>query len=297
MPIPRKLFQTVRDRAVVESDYANNAAKLIRENPGWEHRLFDDAAIKQYLREKLSPEDWRAVEDINPKYGVVLADLWRYVVIYHEGGVYLDIKSTINTPLDAVLKPEYSFLISQWRNKLGQRYEGAGYYPEIAHVPGGEFQQWFVISEAGHPFLKAVIAQVIDNIRTYTPKRFGIGKEGVLRLSGPICYTSTIWPLRAHFPATALDIVDLGFQYSIYEASSDHDRHARQPSHYSKLREPIVLKDVYAERGQIVTLGLGELLAREVLENTNLVLKLAVISFVATLTFLIAFPILLLHLR
>ncbi|WP_421695027.1 glycosyltransferase family 32 protein [Aestuariivirga sp.] len=293
MPIPRKLFQTVPDRTAIDNDYSANIAKLIRQNPGWEHRLFDNADMTAYLRDKLSPDDWRAVQDINPKYGVVLADLWRYAVIYHEGGVYLDIKSTINAPLDEILKPDFRFVISQWRNKFGQLYEGAGLYPEISHVPGGEFQQWFVISEEGHPFLKAVIAQVIANIRNYSPKRFGMGKEGVLRLSGPICYTSTIWPLRQHFPMTALDVVDLGFQYSIYEGTADKDRHARQPSHYSNLREPNVLKDVYVDRGQVITLGIGELLAREVLENTDVVLKLAVLSFVATISFIVVLPILL----
>lgn len=44
---------------------------------------------------------------------------------------------------------------------------------------------------------------------------------------------------------------ELGFQYSIYEGSADQDRHGRQPGHYSTLREPIMLKDVYEEQGRI----------------------------------------------
>ncbi len=38
-----------------------------------------------------------------PRYGVVLADIFRYLVIYNEGGVYLDIKSTVNRPLDEII--------------------------------------------------------------------------------------------------------------------------------------------------------------------------------------------------
>lgn len=291
--IPRSFFQTIADRTKIAPDYAENIARLKRMNPGWTFHLFDNEQMRGYIRKKLSEEDWEAVERLNPIYGVVLADLWRYLVIYHEGGVYLDIKGTLTRPLDEMLTPETRFVISQWRNKFGESFEWAGLYPELAHVPGGEFQQWFLVSEKGHPFLKAVIDQVLANIRDYTPKRFGTGKEGVLRVSGPICYTLAIWPLRKHFPCTVCDGVALGFQYSIFEGTSDRDRHSRQPSHYSNLREPIILKDVYVDRGDVKTLGIGELLAQELRDNTDLVLKLAIMAFVATITFLLGFPALL----
>ena len=285
-PIPRTIFQTIADSSKVPSEYAENIARLKELNPGWEHRLFGNTEIRDYLQKHLSAPDWELVQSVNPKYMVVLSDLFRYVALYHEGGVYLDIKSTATRPLDEVLLPEHRFVLSQWRNKLGEEYQWAGLYPELVHVPGGEFQQWFVISEPRHPFLAAVIEAVLENIRSYTPTRFGVSKDGVLRVSGPICYTLAIWPLRNYFPWTAVDITDIGFRYSIFEGSPDKDRHQKLQYHYSQCREPIVLKDVYSELPRSCAMTLGEMLSRELLENTDLVLKLAVVSFTPTLAVL-----------
>ena len=37
---------------------------------------------------------------------MMLADVFRYLAVYREGGVYLDVKSTVTCPLDEVLSPD-----------------------------------------------------------------------------------------------------------------------------------------------------------------------------------------------
>lgn len=288
MSIPKKIFQTAKSFETLPVEIKNNIEQLKSRNSDWSYTFFDDAAMKNYLRTHLSADDWQLLEDVNPKYGVVLADVFRYVLIHNEGGVYLDIKSTAWRALSEVIDSKTEFVISQWENKIGQDHEGMGFYPELAYVPGGEFQQWCIIATPRHPFLKAAIKQVMYNLKTYTPLTFGTDAWGVIRLSGPIAYTKAIYPLLDHYPHTAIDLSKWDIQYSIYGKTgsklSQHQDTIKDYNHYSRVGEPIVRRDVFMEPQITAVTKLGELLARELRENTDLVLKLAVFSIMSTAT-------------
>jgi inositol phosphorylceramide mannosyltransferase catalytic subunit len=280
--IPKKIHQTARSFESLAPEVKESISRLRETNPDWEHKFYDDADVMRYLEKHLSNADFAEVKKLNPKYGVILADLFRYLVVYHEGGIYLDTKSTATRPLNEVLKPVRNFLISQWRNRLGERYQGFGCHAELSRIPGGEFQQWHVAAQAKHPFLKAVVDQTLYNIKTYSPARFGIGRNGVLRVSGPICYTRAIRPLLEHFPVTFADAAGLGLQYTIYEGQDDAEFHARNPEHYSNLKEPIVVRAQNDNFEDTDTDSLGEILANVVRNNIELVLKVALFSMVFT---------------
>jgi hypothetical protein len=115
-----------------------------------------------------------------------------------------------------VLTGEEGFILSQWSNAPGQKYEGFGLKAEVAHIPGGEFQQWHVIAAPGHPFLHAVLLAVFHGIERYVPWRHGTGKLGVIRLTGPIIYTLTIAPLVGQYPARILaNESEIALDYSV----------------------------------------------------------------------------------
>ena len=242
MAIPKIIHQTCRSYDALAPELKDNIRFIKENNPGWEHHLYDDAAVRQYFARHLSAPQQRALENLNPKYGVVLADLFRYLVVYHQGGVYLDVKSTARLPLDRVLRPEDSYLISQWPNRLVESSPGAGLHIELFRVAGGEFQQWHVIAEPGHAFLRNVLSNVLFNCANYSVSWFGVGKLGVLRVSGPICYTMAVVPLLPLHAHRIVSIDELGFRYSIYEEMGKRDHHARDPEHYSRLRERIFLR-------------------------------------------------------
>lgn len=237
--IPKIIHQTCQNPAKLDSQTLDNIAFLKANNPGWEHRLYSDEEALAYFHEHLAPDDLRTLQRLNPKYNVVLADLLRYLVIFNEGGVYLDIKSTAQRPLDHVLKPEDSFLLSQWPNKLGQIAPGAGLYPELVRVPGGEFQQWHVIAKARHPFLSNVIRNALFNCAHFNIGWFGVGKIGVLRLTGPICYTQAIAPLLSLYHHRFVDSAAIGLHYSIFSTRGNPRPQEQDPAHYSQQHEPI----------------------------------------------------------
>lgn len=227
--IPRIVHQIYLSKAVPD-DLRANVERVRQHQAGWEHRLYQDSDVRSFLSKHYPPEIRAAYARIDSRYGAARADLFRYLLMYKVGGVYLDIKSTTNRPLDAVLREDDRFLLSTWEGQHDE-YPGWGMHEELGITNGYEYQQWFIACAPGHPFLKAVIANVLRNLRTYLPSLHGVGKAGVLRLTGPVAYTLAIHPLRVHHPHRVVDSrKDLGLQYSIF-SGNDHKQVFK--THYS----------------------------------------------------------------
>ena len=249
--IPRIIHQTYFSKDLPPPLRAN-VETLCALNPGWEHRLYDDADIERFITDEYGPAILRRYLAISPGYGAARADLFRYLLIYRLGGVYLDVKSGANQPFDAVLGPEDAFIVAQWRDSVDK--PDTLFHPELRGVPGGEFQQWHVIAAPGHPFLRAVIEEVLNLIDSYNPYRVGVGRH-VLRVTGPIPYTLAIAPLLAHHPHRRVrDESAIGLRYSVLDGQA-HEGHFK--GHYSRRRTPIVGR----ERGAIANAPLFAFLA------------------------------------
>lgn len=207
-------------------------------NPTWSHRFYDESTAERWIAQNCDGEVLDAYRRIDPLYYAARADLLRYLVCRHHGGVYLDIKSEAARPLDEVLRADDSYILSQWP-ELRDRPAGMGNHADLAHVPGDEFVIWFIVSSPDHPFLKAVIDRVLRNIDEYDPWRVGVGRLGVLRTTGPIAYTKAIYPVLSQFPHRVVRAeLDLGFNPSRF---GDHKAHRTQYGrHYETVSDPVV---------------------------------------------------------
>jgi mannosyltransferase OCH1-like enzyme len=173
---------------------------------------------------------------IDARYGAARADLFRYLLMYKVGGVYLDIKSGAAQPFDSVLRADDRFVLSYW--DASNAASGWGQHYELRDIAAGELQQWHIICAPGHPFMHAVIETVLANIDTYVPSLHGVGKNGVLRVTGPIAYTRAIHRILHQHPHRIADSArDLGLTYNIYRNQS-HETAFK--SHYSVQVHPLV---------------------------------------------------------
>ena len=226
--IPRIIHQTFYSQELPEA-LQKNVDQLKQRNPNWEYRFYDDAAIIEFISTNYPPEVLAYFERIDPRYGAARADLFRYLLLYKVGGVYLDIKSTATRPLDDVLLPHDQFLLSEWNND-NDGYDAWGMHYELRGF-GGEFQQWYIACASGHPFLRSVIDNVLANIDTYIPGLHGTGKPGVLRVTGPIAYSLAIHRMLAQYPHRLVDSQrDLGLEYTVLQQYSHKNTFK---SHYS----------------------------------------------------------------
>lgn len=87
--VPLILYQTWHSKKLPPK-MAECVERLTRDNPEFEHRLFDDADCRAFIRDNYDANVLDAYDRLVP--GAYKADLWRYCVLYKTGGVYLDIK-------------------------------------------------------------------------------------------------------------------------------------------------------------------------------------------------------------
>jgi mannosyltransferase OCH1-like enzyme len=238
--IPKKIHQTYHNKHVLPEAICKNIEKIKALNPGWKYYLYDDNDIKAFIKTHYNEEMWKIYNMINPKYGAARADFFRYLLLYIEGGVYLDIKSTILYPLDKLIRSDDYYILSHWENSNFGRHKELS---SCKICDEREYLQWVLISEPKHPFLYAIIEYVINNIKNYSVFKDGIGKPGVLRITGPIAYTlaiqSQINSGIGDYREVCLER-DFGFIYTIFPDRVKHKSIFRQ--HYSKIKEPIVRK-------------------------------------------------------
>ncbi|MDE8347057.1 MAG: glycosyltransferase [Acidocella sp.] len=239
-PIPKMIYQTCRSVRDLPSEVLENIETIKRMNPDWGYELYENNNFDTFIAETYGPNILAFLHRINPLYGVAKADLFRYLLLYVRGGVYLDIKSTTTRPLNESLLTEDRYILSYWQNQPGERFEGFGRIIEGRHVDDRELQQWHIIAAPGHRFLRGVIETVLSNIYNYDSWRFKTGFKGVHATTGPWAYTRAIRPLIS---ADNCRIVEnetmVGLGYAIYEDRFEH--HKFGGIHYSTRPQPVVI--------------------------------------------------------
>ncbi len=244
MPIPRIIHQFFAIGWNAVPPEARDAIRVMRENnPGWEYRFYDGEAAESFIADRWGKRMLEVYRSIDPVYAAARADLFRYLVCHAEGGLYLDIKSAATGPLDSVIGPEDRFILSQWFSDPDE-VDGYTSHPDLSDIRGGEYVQWFIACEARHPYLEKVIDVVLQNIASYRPLRDGVGRMGVLRLTGPIAYTLTIHRILDAHPHSFRDHkTDLKLVYSVFGDVRTH--RTRLGSHYTAQTRPIIKTNVF----------------------------------------------------
>jgi len=233
--IPRLIWQTTERRESTHPKILECMEDLIAMNPDWDHKLFDARERHKFLESVCSDRFMRAFERIQPAYGAARADMFRYVIVYLHGGVYMDIKAGTTRPLACILMPDDQFVISQWDNGPDGQFPGTGIRKELRSIPGGEFEQWFTIAAPGHPILAAVIEQVIENVENYSPFKFGHGAEGVLDVFGPNAYSKVVHRTKNLHPHRKICAWEQGLQATMLKNLDSHT--ALDKSHYSRVQK------------------------------------------------------------
>ena len=143
MAIPKKIFQTY---------VTQDVPQLVREeidsfmglNPDFDYVLFTDEDMDSYVNDTFDSDITSCYNRLN--IAAAKADFWRYLVLYKEGGVYLDIDATILVPLSTFIDDEDEAIISAetWKNL---------------------YVQWALMFDKDHPILERVIHVVLRNVK------------------------------------------------------------------------------------------------------------------------------------
>lgn len=133
-------------------------------NPSYTHRLYLDQDMEDFIQSNFDDIIIQCYKKLNTM--VVKADFWRYLILYKNGGVYLDMDSTIIKPLDDLISANDEAIIS---------------FQSKEH-----FIQWTLIFRKEHPILKRTIEFVVNNILN---DRYS---HSVISLTGPDVFSRAI---------------------------------------------------------------------------------------------------------
>jgi mannosyltransferase OCH1-like enzyme len=134
------------------------------------------------------------------------ADIWRYCVLYHEGGIYCDIDSILTVPLNRIIASDYTELISNeeisWNEQLliGDYADPEVFLPEppeeikqYLDYPDKLFINWMLIFEQGNPILAETIDIIVRHFDFYRGRKFESVRRAVVHFTGPVALTQAVW--------------------------------------------------------------------------------------------------------
>ena len=134
-------------------------------NPEYSYHLYNDNDMDIFVNEHYSG----LISECYNKLNIIVAkvDFWRYLVLYKYGGIYLDMDSTIEKPLNELIRSTDEAIISAEGN------------PNL-------YVQWALIFSKDHPILKKTIDLVVSNIQNNSYP------NDIHKMTGPTVYTKAI---------------------------------------------------------------------------------------------------------
>jgi len=153
--IPKIIWQTNYTNNVSLPVYLNYLFNRLM-SLDYEYRYTSTEGRRDYLVATSSQEIVDAYDQLIN--GASQADLWRLVVLYNEGGLYMDIDAHFIWPLHKIIEPEYEELFLTTKKHMSN---------------------YFIAVQKGNPIIKDTIDLVVKNIQTEN-----IG-SGVYSLTGP----------------------------------------------------------------------------------------------------------------
>jgi mannosyltransferase OCH1-like enzyme len=142
--IPLKIYQTWFSKELPPN--IGNCVKDIKEkNPEFEHFLFDDEDCRQFILTNFGCEVSEVFDTLIP--GAYKADLWRYCVLYINGGIYLDIKYKCINGFRLIALTEQEWFVKDMDDS------GCGVYNAL------------MITKPNNPMYLQFINKVVQNVK------------------------------------------------------------------------------------------------------------------------------------
>jgi mannosyltransferase OCH1-like enzyme len=94
--IPAVIYQTGYSKKVSKK-IGSIINMNLENNPEFDYYFYDDNDCLNFIKDNYSIDVVNAYTKLKP--GAFKADLWRYCILYKNGGIYIDVKFIIKTPL------------------------------------------------------------------------------------------------------------------------------------------------------------------------------------------------------
>lgn len=140
--IPLKIYQTWTTKDL-PLKMKERVELLKSQNPRFEHHLFDDNDCREFIRIYFRPDVLDAYDRLIP--GAYKADLWRYCVLFINGGIYLDIKLVCSNGFKLIELTEKEHFVKDRPLPLS-------------------IHNALMVCKSGNPFLFKCIRTIVNNV-------------------------------------------------------------------------------------------------------------------------------------
>lgn len=201
--IPNRVYQTW-ETSLLPSLLAWEIRRVRRLNPDYSFVFSDAEARAEYMERHYAGHPILQVfRDL--KLRTAQVDVWRYCILYREGGVYCDIDSALSVPLRQVIRDEMPELISfernVWKEAFDPAYAEKGVFmtspPAAARAmldyPDNVMLNWMLCFEKEHPVLKETIDLIVRHFPFFQGKKFPAAWQAVTHCTGPLALTQATW--------------------------------------------------------------------------------------------------------
>jgi mannosyltransferase OCH1-like enzyme len=143
--MPLKIFQTWHTKDLPQK-MRERVELLKRQNPRFEHFLYDDNDCRELIKNNFSEDVLNAYDNLIP--GAYKADLWRLCVLYIYGGIYMDIKLLCVNGFKLI--------------ELTERNHFVRDRPQPLSIFNS-----MMACEKNHPFLLMAINKIVENVKNH----------------------------------------------------------------------------------------------------------------------------------
>lgn len=227
-PIPRRIHQTYKHALPTFTAHDTSKGELTalvqsweQQNPQHLYQLWNDTQVDQFVSTRYP--DFYPVFAALPK-PVLKADLFRYMIVYDEGGVYADVDTEALRPIEYWTQPHGRLMWSKTSQTflteaaylrelksddsdssdsplslppinviVGVEADFSGMptdYTRRGYAAEHQLCQWTFASVAAHPMLAHVIQIVMQQLLSRTPSE--LLDANVLDMTGPGVWTTAI---------------------------------------------------------------------------------------------------------
>jgi mannosyltransferase OCH1-like enzyme len=166
--IPKNIFQTHKSKEYVSKEHnlLNAILSWVQFKPEYNYYFYNDKECENFMKDKIGGDIYKAYSLL--PISVMKADLWRYCIIYENGGIYADVDTV------CLLKPELFINESL-----------------LTIVPENETHlcQWVFSAPKKSPILKSVIDLSVERILKTSEIK---GEHIIHHLTGPGVFTDGI---------------------------------------------------------------------------------------------------------
>ncbi|MGA2642066.1 MAG: glycosyltransferase [Spirochaetia bacterium] len=202
--IPNRVYQTWIS-PVLPFLHARGLKRFRKLNPDFSFSFFDDQRMASYMESNYAGHPiLKVFKDV--RMPAEKADIWRYCLLFREGGIYCDIKSALAIPLRELIHDDYSELLSfernSWKNFLdpGRFADPDLYLPSppdsirsnLDH-PDNVIINWFLCFEKGSPILEELINLIVRHSQFFRGKTFDRVDVAGNHFTGPLAFTQAVW--------------------------------------------------------------------------------------------------------